>query len=1610
MIVSSTKWTILCLFLFITGSVLADANYNSQLNKQPVVCSANETRHHFSLNNFQQTVQLQDLKPGVAYRLVVLSGDGDASCALEVRTVNGQLLTKESTGVWQWTPTMSKQDFVIISNQCTANHLITLSLGQVNPPARMNAMQGISVDTDLYTVEELIEEVFIGGDCFQVEPGSIQFSGGAASIGYFTTGETAIDIEEGIILSTGEAADAIGPNSRYNTGSWVDGTAGDADLLQLMDDNYPLRDRVALEFDFTPTSEMISFEFVFASEEYCEYVNSDFNDVFGFFISGPGINGPFTNNAENIAFIPGSNDYISINSINHLQNQEYYNNNVPLTQHDDMPGALSCPSLEDLQGLSINTLEYDGFTDVMTAMATVIPCETYHIKLVISDVQDAYFDSAVFLKANSFSAGGTALVSSEVPGFDDGIVTEDCVEGYFRFTRTNDEIDEPVIINFDVLPTSTATPGVDYETLPDSIIIPAGEMYYDLVVQAIPDQLIEGTENIILEMDVPCSCSIPFSEILITDNAPLEVAPSDETVCNGEPVIITPDISGGIGTLTYLWSNGDTLPETEVTPTSNEVLTLTVTDQCGKSVTTNHDVFVTELPEATLSGAAILCNTITDSAVPVTLEGGGPWTIEYTIDGVLQNPITDILDDNYDLSVNEIGTYEIITVANGSCEGIASGTAEVTEVILDATLVSEPLTCPDAANGSISATALGGTAPYSYQWSNNVFESEITALDSGQYQLTITDQNGCQQYIESTVILDPDVPELSIDAADILTCETTAINLSATASSGSQYQYFWTTDDGQIIGGNTSLTPEVTEPGHYELAVTNTTTGCVQTDTILVSQNIAEPEPVVFVQGAQTLTCDATSTILDATASQPFGNVEFEWTTTDGYVDPANVNLPLPEIDSAGLYQLVVTDMENGCTATNSVYIDLNVEVPEVIFASPDILNCNNLTIDIDATASSSGNMMNYIWTDENGQDLNENTPTLTTENPGDYFLEILNTENGCAGQSVVTVVQDTVSPVAMITPVTEMLDCNTFTLSIVAENSSQGNIFNYNWNTNDGNILTGNTSLVPEIDAPGTYQLVVSNTENGCVSSAAVQVMEDVTPPDVLLELDGSEVLNCYDTSTYIYASSSIPAGQLLYQWSVENGAVIYDNPAGDHQTVFDQGTYQVMVTNQENGCTNSDQIEIFADQEIPHAEILTPDWLTCIQDSVLLDGSGSAVDNFIFYEWTTSSGVEVPNAVTASIFANQVEEYTLHVVNSRNGCIGTASTPVFENTILPLAEIIPAEEMLDCNTPELSISALHTDSVNYQFEWNTLDGNILSNLTANEITVNQDGLYELVVTDTQNGCSATTTTPVVEDTNRPNELILDAITPPCYGDPGQLNILSVSGGEGPYLYAVLEESENFYPDTVYQSLMPGNYTVQVQDLNGCIYEETILISEPPALQVNVQPEFTITLGETQELLATVNVPDSQIDSIYWSPVINTDCQNCFEVEVRPFEDTPYTVTTIDQNGCKAEASTLVLVDNERRVYIPNAFSPNDDGNNDEWRIYTNEISIAKVNTLQIFNRWGEKVFENNNFFPDRNGEGWNGQFKNQKAMDGVYVYFVEIEFVDGVVEQYEGDVTLLR
>ncbi|MDG1160336.1 MAG: choice-of-anchor L domain-containing protein [Flavobacteriales bacterium] len=362
-----------------------------------------------------------------------------------------------------------------------AYELVVISIGgaECDIPEPPDVIQ---VESGVLTPEQLITDVFLG-DCLSAS--NIQYTGDLASIGTFSNGSS-IGIEEGIILSSGFAVDAMGPNTSGSTGSGMY-TAG-LDLLDVIADNLTT-DAAIFQFDFVAQTDGVTFTYVFASDEYPEFVCSTVNDAFGFFVSGPGY-APNTN----IATIPGTTDPVTINNVNNNGDLcppfygAYYNDNITGVAH-----------------------EFDGYTTPLTASIVTEACATYQIIIAVADAGDNIYDSAVFLEAESFTAGldvgvtAAASLGQSNPG--------NCEEnGYFFFVNNGEDFSEEVTLTYTV--SGTAVDGGLIESIPSSITFQPGESALQLPVTSIAGALGLNPESVTITIDPNqgCSCNTEVLE------------------------------------------------------------------------------------------------------------------------------------------------------------------------------------------------------------------------------------------------------------------------------------------------------------------------------------------------------------------------------------------------------------------------------------------------------------------------------------------------------------------------------------------------------------------------------------------------------------------------------------------------------------------------------------------------------------------------------------------------------------------------------------------------------------------------------------------------------------------------------------------------------------------------------------------------------------------------------------------------------------------------------------------------------------------------------------------------------------------------------------------
>jgi gliding motility-associated-like protein len=639
----------------------------------------------------------------------------------------------------------------------------------------------------------LIDNVLLGGG---VVASNHTFQGGPSQIGWFNGVNTNLGIDSGIVMCTGDIY-ALDP---INGGGFpfLPNTVTDPDLLAVAN-SVPgmigqsfsvssINDVAVLEFDFIPTSDSMEFRYAFGSQEYFGFENTQYNDVFGFFLSGPGIAGPWANGAINLAVVPNTNPPlpISISSVNSVTpiNQQYFVNNQ--------------------SGLNI-IADADGFTTVFTAQALVQCGATYHIKLAIADGSDQGLSSYVWLEAGSFYS--PPLVINNDLNIDSNILNIACnstviltADGgiganYQWFNATTSIVistDSFVIVGEGQYVVSANISGC--AILSDTLIViadpaPTIDLGANIIIPCNSDILIvpvvfggtspysylwnsgdtdsmlvlaEGVHSVVVTDILGCSGNDTLA--IIYDPPPVVDLGVDYNIPCNTSTVISPTIVGGTAPYTYAWSNGDFASSIDISE-GNYILTVLDFYACSDSDTIN----ITEdpIPQATISGGGSVCDDGSTAAINFTFNGLLPWDLTYT-NGSVSSTSNDITSSNYSISTSIAGNYAIVLADDvNDCIASSSGIANV---------IVNPLPIAVITPNEITIyfgeeIALTTTETYIfYEWyteyGDSISNEEIlTVQDSGRYKVWVEDGNGCTDMSELAIVRSVPLTQLFIPLA-----------------------------------------------------------------------------------------------------------------------------------------------------------------------------------------------------------------------------------------------------------------------------------------------------------------------------------------------------------------------------------------------------------------------------------------------------------------------------------------------------------------------------------------------------------------------------------------------------------------------------------------------------------------------------------------------------------------------------------------------------------------------------------------------------------------------------------------------------------------------------
>ena len=315
------------------------------------------------------------------------------------------------------------------------------------------------------------------------------------------------------------------------------------------------------------------------------------------------------------------------------------------------------------------------------------------------------------------------------------------------------------------------------------------------------------------------------------------------------------------------------------------------------------------------------------------------------------------------------------------------------------------------------------------------------------------------------------------------------------------------------------------------------------------------------------------------------------------------------------------------------------------------------------------------------------------------------------------------------------------------------------------------------------------------------------------------------------------------------------------------------------------------------------------------------------------------------------------------------------------------------------LSINVRSGGRSPFQFNWS-------NGLSGNRIEYLQTGIYRVTITDAE-GCQ--TKDSIWLKNPAPLSIEVVGIAPRCFGgDIGGIRINSVGGGKAPYRFVWGANGQNLTTSpTLLTDVRRGNYPIRLIDSAGCTFDSTLVVPPAPERKIDVGVDITIQLGDSTQIGAFLNFRNAHY--IWTAKDGQIRCDSCVPTIVKPSQTTVYKLTVRDSMGCEVSDQLTVFVEKNRHIFIPTSFSPNDDGVNEHFTVFADQ-EVRKIQTMKIFNRWGSSLFEQNDFQPNDENQGWDGKLRGVALPPDIYVFYVKIEFIDGKVALYQGDITIMR
>ena len=1014
---------------------------------------------------------------------------------------------------------------------------------------------------------------------------------------------------------------------------------------------------------------------------------------------------------------------------------------------------------------------------------------------------------------------------------------------------------------------------------------------------------------------------------------------------------------------------------------------------------------------ATASHIDVLCKEGTNGAIDVTMvNGSAPFNYAWT-NGANTQDLVNLPAGNYQVTVTDANGCETFTGATITQPALA--------LSLDAT-ATDKFCNSGVNNGSIDLSVLGGTSPYLFNWSNGATTEDISGLNTGVYNVTATDANGCTAALART-ISEPSMLS-QIAASGDVNCfggSNGTINLSPSGGV-MPYTYLWS-------NGATTEDLSGLSAGTYTAQITDLK-GCTSLQAYTITQPATAPSLSLAMN---TVSCyggsDASINLSPAGGTPGY---QFQWSDGNNVIIPA-ISEDLSGI-SAGTYNVTMSDSK-GCTTSGSIAV---TQPAAPIGHSPILthLDCNGIpTGAIDPQISGGTAPYTYSWSNGNTgasvSGLSAGTHTLT-----------LTDNRGCSEIYSYQLTEPN-APIAISLSVTDV-DCFGNASGSVNSVVNGGTTpYTYSWSSGQNGSSTGNTIA-------GNYTLTLTDSK-GCTETASATVNEPAAP------LNATSVItavNCFGGSNgNVDVTTTGGTAPYTYDWNAGNNQVMTEISEDISNKPADTYTVEIIDA---NGCNFILSSAISQPAAGLSMSALMDDVNCFAGNDGALDASVSGGTAPYVYSWSNGGNTQDLSGITAG-------NYTL-TVTDQNACSLSSTYEVIQPQSALNTIITPERILCFGDASGSAQAAVSGGTAPYSYLWNNgQTTSLIENMTA--------GVYTLTVTDNK-GCTSFSGTNIQQPAAAlaVTSVITDAS---CFTYKDGSILLNVNGGTQPYYFSWSDENQVVLnnPGELLENLVASDYLVKVWDENGCKVEQLLTVGQPAPFTTslsatdalcNGSADGTISMdvaggtvpysynwnngASTEDLSGvtagnySVMVTDDQgcivSNEIYVGEpgaivaLISVDELSCINqadaaITVKPGGGTQpytyswsngstsqnlsglvagsYTLTITDIQNCSMDFTAIVQESNEECVDPVNTFTPNGDNYNDTWVI--ENLNLYPNAMVKVFNKWGNLVYESNgNYTP------WDGK-SNGKPLPSETYFFI-IDLYNDQSNQYTGSITIIR